>query len=118
MDISLTGKEKGLHSFELFGKIKKRKSAKQSETFKGIEVDLFSYSLAPDKFQGVIETVCGEHFEVVLQPEVSDDYATFYIAPKEYCLVDGGMMYTSAGSIISKLISRGFLIKGYWTVEK
>ncbi|MCR9172621.1 MAG: hypothetical protein NXI10_09025 [bacterium] len=118
MDISITGKQNQSHSFQFFGRTKKANREKSLEAFKGIEVDLFSYSIAPDKFEDEVKNVCGEHFYVHLQSDVSEDYATFYITPKDYCLVDGGMMYTSAGSIISELITRGFLIKGYWTVEK
>lgn len=118
MDISLTGKENEQKAFQLFSKHKKSKDSKLFEAFKGIEVDLFSYTIAPDKFHEIIQFVCGEHFDVKLQPEAKEDYVTYYIAPKDSCLVDGGMMYSSAGSIISALISRGFLIKGYWTVEK
>ncbi|XOV68487.1 MAG: hypothetical protein ACFHU9_04770 [Fluviicola sp.] len=117
MDISLTHKDKEHKPLRLFGKKHKSKSVIPSEIFRGIEVDLFSYTVAPDRFQEIIQSVCGEHFDVRLQPEVSEDFATYYIAPKEYCLVEGGMMYSSAGSIISELISRGFLIKGYWTVK-
>lgn len=118
MDISLANNQEEAKTFKVFGKRGTSKKSKSSETFKGIEVDLFSYTIAPDNFQKSIAAICGEHFDVVLQPEVSEDYATFYIAPKDYCLVEGGMMYTSAGSIMSELISRGFLIRGYWTIEK
>lgn len=113
----LSGQNQERNAFQYFIPRKKREDSSR-ETFVGIEIDLFSYSIAPDNFLSTIQSVCGEHFDVQLQPEVSDKFTTIYIAPKEYCLVDGGMMYSSAGSIISNLVSKGFLIKGYWTILK
>lgn len=92
-------------------------TAEESKAFKAIEVDLFSYNVHEGNYQRVIAQVAGDHFTVVRQPDVSESYATFCIAPKDYALVDGGMMYTTAGRIIADLIGRGFLIQGYWTIK-
>lgn len=92
-------------------------NAAESKPFKGIEVDLFSHNIPQEDFNNLITEVAGNHFDVTRQPDVEDSYATFYIAPKDYALIEGGMMYTTAGRIITDLISKGLLIKGYWTVK-
>jgi hypothetical protein len=93
------------------------KTAAESKPFKGIEVDLFSHTIIQEDFCDLISEVAGNHFDIVRQPGADKSYATFYIAPKDYALIEGGMMYTTAGRIITDLISKGLLIKGYWTVK-
>lgn len=90
-----------------------KETSNDDVTLSAIELRLFSYNIDEENFQQVIEAVAGNHFIVTKIEEKHNEFSTFRIAPQDYCLIEGGMMYTSAGSIISELISRGFLIKGY-----
>lgn len=84
---------------------------------KGIDVSLFSYQVSLDNYENKIKEVCGTHFEYRIS-SISDEGAmTVFISPKEFCLVDGGMMYKSAGSIIADFIEKGFLIKDMRAIE-
>ncbi len=91
--------------------------SEDGKSLKGIEIDLFSHKIHEGNYQRVISQVVGEHFTVIRQPDVSEAYATFSIFPKDYALIEGGMMYTTAGRMVSDLINRGFLIQGFWTVK-
>lgn len=83
----------------------------------GIEVDVFSHKINNDHFESVLQETCGSHFSFK-KIRIAPDTNTFYIRPLEHCLVEGGMMYTSAISIISSLSSKGLLVKGFRTDEK
>lgn len=92
-------------------------SSAKTNVLKGIELDLFSYQLNEDDFVKKLREACGTHFMCEL---VSNDekHSTYYITPHEYSLVNGGMLYKSAGNIVSKLSDKGILIAGMREVIK
>lgn len=87
-----------------------------NSTLKAVEVDLFSYQLDAADFELKLREICGNQFKYE-KKHSTEIYTTFYITPEDHCLVEGGMMYKSAGSILADLTSHGFLIKGFRTVE-
>lgn len=87
-----------------------------NSTLKAVEVDLFSYQLDASDFELKLLEICGNQFKYE-KKQTSDIHTTFYITPEDHCLVEGGMMYKSAGSILADLTSHGFLIKGFRTIE-
>lgn len=86
-----------------------------NKTLKGIEVDLFSYKVSSCSIEKLINESCGQHFEV---SQLNSSQFSFHIQPKDYCLVNGGMMYTSAGTIVSSLNSKGVLVKELRAIVK
>jgi hypothetical protein len=83
----------------------------------GVEVDLFSYKVPATKFEHVLAEVCGEQFDFDALDGHSNETVSFFITPKDYCLVDGGMMYTSAVSILKKITDKGLLVEEFRTVK-
>lgn len=83
----------------------------KANILKGIELDLFSYHLAENDFENKLAEACGQHFICeLIKKDVK--HSTYYITPQEYSLVNGGMLYKSAGNIVSKLTNKGILIAG------
>lgn len=90
----------------------------EQRILKGIEIDVFSYRIPESRFKQVLDEVCGEHCNIDdLPTKARKPSASFFITPKDFCLVDGGMMYTSAMSILSQLTSKGLLIQEFRTIE-
>jgi hypothetical protein len=77
----------------------------------GIELTLFSYEHAVSDFETLLEQICGTHFRYEVLSITEDCKMTVFVRPREHCLVEGGMMYKSAGSIIKDVFARGFLIQ-------
>lgn len=94
-----------------------RRTTSDVRVLKGIEIDVFSHKINNDHFENVIQETCGSHFSFS-KIRVAKDANTFYIRPLDHCLVEGGMMYTSAISIISSLSVKGLLVKGFRTDER
>lgn len=89
----------------------------EGSSLKGIEVSLFSLRISLDEYETNVTEVCDTHFQYKVLSISENGTMTVYISPKEYCRVNGGMMYTSAGSILSDLVSSGFLVKSFRTIE-
>ncbi len=89
----------------------------ETNILKGIELSLFSYRVSLKDYESTLKEVCNTHFQYQILSVSEAGVMTVYISPEDYCLVDGGMMYKSAGSIISELVKRSLLIKGMRTVE-
>lgn len=83
----------------------------KSNVLKGIELDIFSYQLNEQQLVDRLNEACGAHF-ICKRIKQDEKNSTFYITPHEYALVNGGMLYKSAGNIVSKLTSKGILIAG------
>lgn len=80
---------------------------------KAVELDLFSYRVPVSEFEGVLAKVCGQQFKFDKLNNDIGHSGSFMIAPQDHCLVDGGMMYTSAASIVKQLSEKGLLIMRY-----
>lgn len=89
----------------------------EGSTLKGIELSLFSFQVSLKDYESLLEKVCGTHFQYQILSISEVGAMTVYISPEDYCLIEGGMMYKSAGNIISELVKRGLLIKGMRTIE-
>ena len=83
----------------------------EKSTLKGIELSIFSYQIPMGEYEMFLKEVCGTHFQYELRRVSHDGVMTIFISPKEFCLVEGGMMYKSACCIISDLMNRGFFIQ-------
>ncbi len=85
-------------------------------TLKAVELSLFSYQLPFTGYESFLKEVCGTAFRYEIKSVSEEGVMTVLIAPHDFCLVEGGMLYKSAGSIISSLIENGFLIHAMATV--
>jgi hypothetical protein len=93
-----------------------RRTLPEAWILKGMEIDIFSHQVNNDLFENVLSEICSTNFgfkKIRIAPCTS----TFYISPMDHCLVEGGMMYTSAISILSSLSSKGILVKSFRTDE-
>ena len=83
----------------------------QGSILKGIELSIFSYQIHIDEYERCLREVCGTHFQYERRWVSHKGVMTVFISPRDFCLVEGGMMYKSAGSIISDLLNEGFFIQ-------
>lgn len=77
----------------------------------GVELTVFSYDHPVSDFEPILEDICGTHFMYEVLSITEDCKMTVFVRPRQHCLVNGGMMYKSAGSIIKDVFARGFLIQ-------
>ena len=96
---------------------KSQTATRNEGKLKGIELSLFSYQIDPVRYHRIFSEVCGTHFHYRITIQ-HDSSLRVLVAPHDHCLVEGGMMYTSAGYIMATLHERGFLIRGYQTIEE
>ncbi|GEM_PF-4998044 len=82
----------------------------------GIEVDLFSYTVSETQFEQRLKDICGGNFRFEFLANGHNGIHSVSISPQEHCLVDGGMMYTSAVGILKELTESGLLISEYRTM--
>jgi hypothetical protein len=82
----------------------------------GIEIDLFSYKVPEGHFEQVLKEICGGAFNFKMVTGATKGSNSYFIFPQEYCLVEGGMMYTSAVNILKQLTTSGLLVSEFRTV--
>lgn len=82
------------------------------DTLQGIVLSLVSPD--PEIIDRITEVIGGHfHLEFGL---FSENSVSVTIKPKDYCLVDGGMMFRTAGCIITRLLDHGIFIQSMDTI--
>jgi len=76
-----------------------------------IDVVVMKHQFITSNIEFICREICNTHFEYQIESYENNSSHKISIRPKEHCLVEGGMMYKSAGSIISKMIENGLMIK-------
>lgn len=82
------------------------------DILRGITLKLFSES--PNITERT-KAIIGNHFICKIE-QLDTQSIRVTICPKEYCLVNGGMMYKTAGTIIANLISNGIFVRSMDTI--
>lgn len=90
-------------------------STAEEEILKGVEVELLQHTPSGPAHERILSEICGAHF-FFKTLRAGKSSIVYYIRPFDHSLVNGGMMYTSAGSLISAIISRGLLLKNVRTI--
>lgn len=76
--------------------------ATTSKKLTGIEITL-ACEPKPLQTKEAIANIVGTHFEVKAYPNPQTQSMKVIINPKEYCLVDGAMMYSTLSHILKQL---------------
>lgn len=77
-----------------------------------IVLEVFSYRYSKGELKECLKQICGQAFTFRIVEEFNPSVPKLkvHLAPQEYCLVNGGMMFTSAGALISDMHQKGLCI--------
>lgn len=80
---------------------------------RSIDVEIFSYQIPPSEYIVKLQAICENRFYCKKIEGEFNQSTTFRIFPQDLYKVEGGMMYTTAISLMKELTEKGLLIIGY-----